>query len=461
MTSFSALGGRKFAPKSLSVFAVFALAFAQLVLPAEQIPLDSISGNMTLDVLDPHLLRDIVDSHRPHLGQYADFYRHVHQHPEIAAMEVETADKVIAHLNRLGYTVHSGIGGYGLVGVFRNGPGKTILMRAELDALLILEQTTVPYRSERRMVDRYGNERPVMHACGHDMNMATLLAAADLLKAAAQRWKGTLLVVFQPEEEELSGARAMLDDGFYDLVPVPDIMLGQHLVPDRAGTVAIRAGPVLVAADTMRIRVVGGPCEGSVNPQFCVDPISLSMRIVSGLQDTVTSEVGPDENATVACWGFHAGEPGNDYVAYADILLDIKTIKPDIRRRVTDLIEKEFLDQCRAAGVPHPPEINHTVRAPLTSNHESIVSPIHHVFRDYFTPSNTLDMGLGRSTEDFSVFGAAHNVPYAYWHFGGTPEGTEEPLPTNHSPFFAPEIDITLRTGTDAMALAALAFLVA
>lgn len=421
-------------------------------------PLPSISDNMTANLPEAAFLRDVIEGHRPNLTQYADFYRDVHRHPEVAAMEKETAEKVAAHLTRLGFTVHSGIGGHGVVGVFRNGVGKTILMRAELDALPILEQTSVPYRSERRMVDRYGNERPTMHACGHDMNMAALLAAVDLLKAAAHRWKGTLLVVFEPEEEELSGAKAMLDDGFYDLVPVPDIMLGQHVVAARAGTVAIRSGPILVAADTMRIRVIGGPCEGSVNPQFCIDPILLAMPIVSGLQDAVTSEVGPDEDATVACWGFHAGVPGNDYVAYTDILLDIKTVKPDIRQRVLDLITKQFLDQCRAAGVPRDPEINQSVRAPLTSNHESIVNPIDRVFRDYFT-SNMADMAFVRSTEDFSVFGAAHNIPYAYWNFGGTPLDAEEPLPTNHSPFFAPEVDLTLKTGTDAMALAALTFL--
>lgn len=331
-------------------------------------------------------------------------------------------------------------------------------MRAELDALPFLEQTDLPYRSQQRMLDRYGNGRPTMHACCHDMNMAALLAAADLLMAAAYWWKGTLLVVFQPAEEELSGAKAMLDDGFYDLVPVPDIMLAQNLVPARAGTVAIWSGLVLVAADTMNIRVIGGPCEGSINPQFCVDPILLATRIVSGLQDAVTAEVGKDEDATVACWGFHAGVPGNDYVAYADILLDIKTVKPDIRRRVLGLITNIFLDQCRAAGIPRDPEINQSVRAPLTSNHESIVNPIDRVFRDHFT-SNMADMAFVRSTEDFSVFGVAHNIPYAYWNFGGPLLDAEEPLPTNHSPFFAPEVDLTLKTGTDAMALAALTFL--
>jgi amidohydrolase len=360
----------------------------------------SVSNSMTAIVPDSALLREVVEVFRPDLTQYADFYRDVHKHPELAAMEKETAGKVVAHLTRVGFTVHSGIGGHGVVGVFHNGVGKTILMRAELDALPILEQTDLPYRSQQRMRDRYENLRPTMHACGHDMNMAALLAAAHLLKAASHRWKGTILVVFQPEEEELTGAMAMLNGGFYDLVPVPDIMLAQHLVPARAGTVAIRSGPVLVAADTMRIRVIGGPCEDSINPQFCVDPILLATRIVSELQDAVTVVVGPDEDATVACWGFHAGVPGNDYVAYADILLDIKTVKPDIRQRVLGLVTKLFLDQCRAAGVPRDPETNHSVRAPLTSNHESIVNPIDRVFRDYFT-SNMADMALVRSTEDF------------------------------------------------------------
>ncbi|KAK4187645.1 hypothetical protein QBC35DRAFT_498217 [Podospora australis] len=387
------------------------------------------------------------------------FYRDVHQHPGISAMEERTAEKVAAHLQRLGYAVHTGVGGHGVVGVFDNGLGKTILMRAELDALPLLEETGLPYQSKRRMIDHYGNERPVMHACGHDMNMATLLAAADLLKSAADQWKGTLLVVFQPDEEETGGAQAMVDDGLYERVPVLDIMPGQHVVPDRAGTVAIRSGPVLIAADSMRIRVIGGPCEGSINPQICVDPIPLSMRIVSELQAAVVKEIGPEEDATVACWGFHAGLPGNDYVAYADILLDIKVLKPEIRRRVLDLIRDKFLHDCRAAGAPRDPEFNTTVRAPLTSNDAAIAGSISRVFHGYCAAS-LVNMSFTRATEDFSTLGAAHNVPYAYWNFGGMPGDKKAPLPTNHSPFFAPEIDLTLKTGADAMALAALTFLV-
>ena len=416
---------------------------------------------MTYPVPDATLLRSIVETHQPDFAPYADFYRDVHRHLEISAMEENTAKKVAGHLERLGYTVHAGIGGHGVVGVFQNGPGgKTILMRAELDALPIQEQTNVPYRSQHRMLDRYGNERPVMHACGHDMNMATLLAAADILKSTAGKWTGTILILFQPDEEETGGAQAMVDDGLYDHVPVPDLMLGQHVVHARAGTVAIKSGPVLVAANSMRVRVTGGPCENSVNPQVCVDPIPLSMRIVSELQDAVTKEVGPDQDATVACWGFWAGEPGNDYVAYADILLDIKTIKPEIRRHVIDFIKNKFQSDCRAAGVPRDPAFNVTVRAPLTSNDDAIAGPIAQIFRSHFG-EKTAEMAFTRACEDFSILGEAHSVPYAYWNFGGTHEDTPEPVPTNHSPFFAPEVDLTLKTGADAMALAALTFLVA
>jgi len=198
----------------------------------------------------------------------------------------------------------------------------------------------------------------------------------------------------------------MVDDGLYDRVPILDLMLAQHVVHSRTGTVAIRSGPVLVAADSLRIRFTGGPCTGSVNPQVCVDPIPLSMRIVSGHQEAVTNDIGPHEDATVACWAFHAGEPGNDYVAYADILLDIKTVKPDIRLRVLDIVKAKFLDECRTAGVPRDPDFNHTARVPLTSNNHSIAGAVSQVFHNYFA-ANAVDMVFTRACEDFSILGAA------------------------------------------------------
>lgn len=380
----------------------------------------------------------------------------MHQNPEISGLESDTARLVANHLRALDFEVHTDIGGYGVVGVLKNGPGKTILIRAELDALPILEQTGVPHKSTKRMIDRYGNERPVMHACGHDMNMAALLGASRLLKDAQNRWSGTLITLFQPDEEETGGARAMVNDGLYAKVPVPDVMLGQHVVPLKAGQIAVKSGPILVAADAINVRVIGGPCEESLNPQMCVDPILLATKIISQLDDYLQRKIGPKEDATVACWGLHAGVPGNDYVAYADFLLDVKTIEENVRTKVLGLIEQKISEECRSAETPKEPIFNYSVRAPLTSNDADSTSQVRNTFDAYFGASS-VSMKLTRACEDFSSLGADYKVPYTYWNFGGS-STTEGEIPTNHSPFFAPVIEPTLEAGTDAMALAVLSF---
>ncbi|KID63564.1 Hippurate hydrolase [Metarhizium brunneum] len=316
------------------------------------------------------------------------------------------------------------------------------MLRAELDALPIEELIDLPYSSKKRMVDRHGNDRPVMQACGHDMNMAAPLGAAALLRAAAAEWSGTLLIVFQPDEEETGGAQAMIDDGLYNLVPVPDLMLAQHVVPSATGSVSIRSGPVLVAADSIRVRVVGGPCEGTLNPQQCVDPdpIPIAMRVVLGLEDAVRAEIGPGKDATIACWGFHAGEPGNDYVAYADILLDVKTMEVEVRLQVHEFIKRRFREACREAGMPLEPIFDIKVRAPLTSNDVLISDAVGKVFKQMFG-DNALEMELTRACEDFSTLGGGYNVPYAYWNFRGSGNTTGGAIATNHSPYFAPIIE--------------------
>ncbi|KAL1874474.1 hypothetical protein Daus18300_003492 [Diaporthe australafricana] len=411
-----------------------------------------------LPVPDGDLLRTIVDTFRPALLNYERIYRIMHSNPEVSGMESQTAFTVAGILQKLGLEVYKGIGGHGVAGVFRNGDGKKILMRAELNAMPILEQTALPYKSTKRMIDKHGNERPVMHAHGHDMHMAALLGAVVLLKSAAEKWSGTLLVVFQPGEAEAGGAQAMVNDGLYSKVPVPDIMLGQHLVNLAAGKVAISPGPVLVAADSANVRIIGGPIPG-VNPQLSVDPIAIAMQIIPGLEKAVHDEVGSEGDATVACWGIHADIPGNDNVACAEFLLGIKTIKPEIRRRVLAYIEKRIRDECEAAGTPQPPIINFRARTPLTENDQSISGAIGQVFGVYFG-ARAVEMELSRASDDFATLGAPHGVPYAYWYFGGSNDAEEGTGPINQSPFFAPVIQPTLQAGIDAMALAALTFLV-
>jgi amidohydrolase len=352
--------------------------------------------------------------------------------------------------------VTTNIGGHGVVGILRNGPGKTILIRAELDALPILEQSDVPYKSTKRMVDRYGNERPVMHACGHDMKTAELLGASALLKAAKEYWSGRFITLFQPDEEETGGAQAMVNDGLYDKIPVPNVILAQYLVPLMGGQAAVKSGPALVAADAVNVRVTGGPCEGSANPQWCVDPIPLAMGIVTQLQNHVRRHIGSEEEASIACWGFHAGDPGNNYVAYADFLLDVKTVDSVARKRVLELIDEKIRADCEAAHTLKEPSITSSVRAPLTNNNDETTTQVRAAFDTYFG-SRSVSMKLTRACEDFSILAAPHDVPYTYWNFGGSKEAKGE-IPSNHSPLYAPLIEPTLEMGTDAMALAVLSF---
>lgn len=390
------------------------------------------------------------------LTLYEAFYREVHRNPELSGVEVQTGALVATKLQELGdFEIHTGLGGHGVVGVFENGPGKKVLIRAELDGLPTLEQTGLPYASKKRMIDRYGNERPVMHACGHDMNMAALLAAAAALKAARAHWTGTLIVLFQPDEEETGGAEAMVKDGLYSKIPVPDVMLSQHVVPLQSGKVAIRSGPVLMAADAFNVKISGGPCPG-VNPQFCQDPIAIATHIITELPKLVQAKLAPQEEATVACWGIHAGVPGADFVYDADLLLDVKTWAPDVRERVLELVKNSIEAECKALKAPKSPIITSSIRAPLTRNSASIVDPLDKAFSHYFG-SDLVEMQITPATEDFSALQGPYEIPYAYWNFGGSPPSkSDSPLPSNHSPFFAPEIKPTLKAGADAMTLAVL-----
>jgi amidohydrolase len=198
--------------------------------------------------------------------KYEALYKHFHEHPELSNLEVETAKRIAVELSRLeAFNITTNIGGYGVVGVLKNGPGKKILLRADIDALPILEATGLPYSSTVTMLDVEGVMRPVMHACGHDMHMTCLLAAAETLVKLKQKWSGTLIVLFQPAEERGSGAKAMIDDGLYDKhkIPVPDFLLGQHVMAMRAGSVGSKMGTIMAGADSMKITLFGIGGHGS------------------------------------------------------------------------------------------------------------------------------------------------------------------------------------------------------
>jgi amidohydrolase len=211
-------------------------------------------------------LADLLLTAPINFEKYEGLYKHFHERPELSNLEVETAKKIAAELSLLqAFIVTTNIGGYGLVGVFKNGPGKTILLRADMDALPILEATGLPYSSKVTMLDVEGVMRPVMHACGHDMHMTCLLGAAETLVKLKQKWSGTLIVLFQPAEERGTGAKAMVDDGLYGKhkIPVPDFVLGQHVMAMRAGSVGSKMGTIMAGADSMKITLFGIGGHGS------------------------------------------------------------------------------------------------------------------------------------------------------------------------------------------------------
>src|SRR5690349_11105673 len=235
-----------------------------------------------------------------------DLYRDLHSHPELSHQERRTAGVVAGWLREAGCEVREGVGGTGVVGTLRNGDGPSVLLRADMDALPVREQTGLPYASTRTTADG----SPVMHACGHDVHVTCLLGAVALLARAAGEWSGTLVAVCQPAEEAADGARGMVDDGLAALVGRVDVAMAQHVLPMPAGTVGTRAGPTLSAADSMRITVHGRGAHGSM-PQAAVDPVVLAAMIVVRLQTVVAREVAPGDTAVVTVGSIQAGTKSN------------------------------------------------------------------------------------------------------------------------------------------------------
>ncbi|KAJ5093728.1 Zinc metallopeptidase [Penicillium angulare] len=415
---------------------------------------------------DPNHLKGLLNKYRPDLKPFEEIYRHLHSQPELSGEEEQTAKIVSDHLNALGLDVHTKIGGHGVAGVLENGPGPKILLRADMDALPLEEKTGLPYASTRTMKDHAGEEKPVMHACGHDSHVATLLASIELLTAARGHWSGTVIAIFQPAEEHLDGAQAMLDDGLWEKVPKPDLVLAQHVMRMRAGNVNIRAGRLLTAADSFDIRIHGRGGHGS-SPQSAIDPIVIGSSIVVKLQAIVSREVTPGELAVVSVGSINSGFASNIIPDFLDMQISVRTFDDDVRKRVHTAIRRIVEGECLAGGAVEKPSIKMVGTTPATVNDEETVKALKGTFAPYFG-ERLIEMERPSASEDFSLLARDVGAPYVMWMFGGIDEkvwddavekGTVDELPGNHSPYFAPAIQPTLKTGVDAMALGALTFL--
>lgn len=400
------------------------------------------------------------------LSLYERLYKHLHSHPELSKQEYETADIVARHLRDLdAYQVHTKIGGTGVVGVLENGPGKIVLLRADMDALPVKEETGLEYASKVVIKDKSdGETKPVMHACGHDMHTTCLLAAAEFLSRVRDQWKGTLIVLFQPDEERGGGADAMVRDCLYNKVPVPDCVLGQHVLAMRAGTVGSKVGTIMAASNRYKITLFGRGGHGSM-PHRTIDPVVLASSVVLRLQTIVSREVDPSEFAVVSVASLQAGQTENIIADKAVIKVDIRTVSTKTREKIIAAVQRIVKAECAASGSPKDPIFEAITVFPMTVNDETLNNTVAASFQGHFQIFEP-DTDRSSASEDVTILGMSQNRPCMYWFFGGIDhqtwdqaekEGTaQENIPVNHSPFFAPVIQPTMKTGVETLSLAAL-----
>ncbi|MBT1002382.1 amidohydrolase [Paenarthrobacter sp. DKR-5] len=396
-----------------------------------------------------------------------EFYKDLHQHPELSHQEHRTAAAVARSLASDGFRVETGIGATGVAAVLGNGPGPTVLLRADMDALPMQERTGAGYASTAVAADSSGAQVPVMHACGHDVHVACLLAASQLLARHREQWSGTLVALFQPAEEAGDGAQSMVEDGLFGRIPAPDVALAQHVLPGPAGSVFTRTGPVYSGADSVRITVYGRGGHGSM-PQNTVDPVVLAAMIILRLQTVISRETPPTEPAVLTVGSVQAGSKSNIISDRAVLELNLRTYTEASRDRILEAVRRIVRAECAASGSPSEPDFEIFDSYPLTVNDDAATARVAAAFRSFFGDrAGTLE--LQTASEDFSDIPRAGKIPYTYWAIGGTDPAAYqaaalagrllEDIPANHSPMFLPALQPTLRTGTEALVAAALAWL--
>lgn len=369
-------------------------------------------------------ITSFIFSSKLNMTNYEDLYRNLHKNPELSQQECSTASVVASHLRSFdGIEVKTGIGGHGVVGVLRNGPGKVILLRAELDALPVQEQTSLDYSSTKKMVDILDNsEKHVMHACGHDMHIASMLAAAQLLYMSRDHWKGTIVFLFQPSEEDGVGAKKMVDDGLYDpeihAVPRPCIVLGGHVMPMRAGTVGIREGPFNSASESFRVTLYGRGGHGS-RPHTTIDPVVLACSTVLKLQTIASREVDPQDRVVVTIGSIQSGTTANVIPQEATLLVNARSFNEKTQKKVRDSIRRIVSGESSASGSPRPPTIEQISWFPLLYNDHSAVRTFSKVMEEHFAADFSSNSPVSAGSEDISNLAHAVSAPVCFWNYGG------------------------------------------
>jgi amidohydrolase len=393
-------------------------------------------------------------------------FKHLHANPELSMQEFKTSDRLAEELSALGYEVHRNIGTTGLVGILVNGEGPTLMIRADMDGLPVLEKSGLDYASKATQVNLEGIEMPVMHACGHDMHVTSLVGVARQMVALKDQWQGTLMLVGQPAEEAIGGARAMIEDNIYQRVGHPDFALALHVMTRHpAGKIAFSDGLMMSSSDTLRITVQGVATHGA-SPHLGKDPVLIGSQIVIALQGIITREVSPLEPALITVGAFRGGTAPNVIADHARLDITVRANSEKTRYQLLDSVARVATQTARAAGVAEdllPIIETPEPGAPTTTNDALLSKRVRKAMLDGMGEDAFVEwQQTNMASEDFpDLVNVDPPIPSVYFEVGGTPAAAFETgdWAGQHSPLFKIDSKSSITKGVEGMTLAALELL--
>ncbi len=431
-------------------------------------------GCATASLGTPAFAQDLQDTYRAiesgvekEYPVLEELYLHLHANPELSFHEKETSAHLAKQLSDIGFRVTSGVGGYGVVAILENGAGPTVMVRADMDALPILEETGLPYASKVVVTDDQGMEVPVMHACGHDIHMTCLIGTARLLYSMRSKWSGTLELILQPAEERSGGSKAMLEDGLYTRFPVPDYALALHVDGLEAGKVGYTSGFAMASIDSVDIKVRGIGGHGA-SPNSTKDPIVTAAQIILALQTIVSREISPFDPAVITVGSIHGGTKHNIIGKEVDLQLTVRSYTDANRAHLLSSIKRIAANTARAAGIPENLLPIVTVRdeyTPALYNSPELVDRTVKALADFIGEENVIEGGPAMAGEDFARYGRQEQkVPIFMMRIGSfSKERIAEsrqrggaPLRHVHTGFYFPSPEPTIKSGVKVMSAAVL-----
>lgn len=397
------------------------------------------------------------------------FYLDLHQSPELSYHEQETGQKIASQLTNLGFDVTDNVGGYGVVGIYKNGTGPTIMIRTDTDGLPITEQTGKPYASKVQVTNEHGNKVGVMHGCGHDIHMSSFIGTAEQLIAHKDKWQGTLMMVAQPAEEVGGGAKAMLSEGLFSKYAKPDHVIALHVSASMpAGKVSMKNEYTMASVDSVDITIKGKGGHGAY-PHTTVDPVVIAARTVLALQTITSRELSPLEPSVVTVGSIHGGSKHNVISDEVKLQLTLRSYNPEVRTAQIAAIKRITAGIAQSAGLTesHYPvvHVHEDESIPSTYNNPQQTNIVRSAIADAIGETNVLETKAVMAGEDFGLYGRTdENIPITLFWLGGVNQQqytnamkSNQTLPSLHSSKFAPDYKVALPTGIKAMSNAAVA----